>query len=211
MINKYLEILEEKHSDFKNAEKNFHSWVDKLETLLEHQKNLEKARVLIQKASQITQKQLSIQLSNIVTMALAAVFKEEAYQFKAEFINRRNVTECDLLFVRNGKTRSPLDSCGYGAADIASLALRVAFWKLDDARPVLILDEPTRALSINYQERASMMIKKLSEMGIQFIIVTHRLELAEAADKIFWVNMENEISTVKEIKYEEISNELLQN
>jgi DNA repair exonuclease SbcCD ATPase subunit len=103
------------------------------------------------------------------------------------------------MFEKNGKLKSPLASCGYGAADIASLALRVAYWKLDgESRNVLALDEPLRNLDKERQVLASMMIKNLSRMkgGLQFVIVTHNTALAESADRVFGVIKEDEVSHV---------------
>lgn len=172
-----------------------------VEELLTHLENLEEARIILQKSAQITQKQLSFHIENIVSHALAAVF-DEPYEFKVNFVTRRNYAECDLVFVdENGTEMKPLDSCGYGAADVASLALRVAYWNLSEGvRNTLILDEPTRNLSLDKQPLASMMIKELSEkLGIQFLIVTHNKALAEQADTVFEVTKNFNGSTIKEI------------
>jgi len=197
-----FEKLETKQIKLKLLSVQLDEWESKRDNNLKQLGDLESTRIIFQKAAQITQAQLALKVSEIVSNALAAVF-EEPYTFKVEFVRRRNVTECDLLFEKNGKTKSPLDSCGYGAADIASLALRVAYWKLDgEARNVLVLDEPTRNLDANKQILASMMIKNLSKMpgGLQFIIVTHNIPLAESADKQFGVTKINEISYVQEMK-----------
>lgn len=175
----------------KRCENNLEEELDVLE-------DLEEVRSIFQKASQITQKQLSNKVSTIVSSALAAVF-EDPYKFVVEFVSRRGTTECDLMFEKNGKRKDPLSSCGYGAADIASLSLRVAYWKLDgEARNTLALDEPTRNLDAEKQKLASMMIKNLSKMGegLQFLIVTHNKDLAESADRQFRVVKENDVSHV---------------
>ena len=137
-------------------------------------------------------------------MVLEAVF-DDPYTLKVEFIQRRNKTECDLLFVRNGKEIDPLESSGYGAVDIAAFALRVASWsmKIPRSRNTIILDEPMRFLSEDRQPFASQMLKELSErLGIQFIIVTHEDILTEYADKIFSVS--KGLSEVSSIKTKEI-------
>jgi len=172
-----------------------------LENLLNKMEDLEEVRVIFQKAAQITQNQISYHIENIVSHALAAVI-EEKYTFKVDFVTRRNTSECDLSFVdEDGVLMKPLDSCGYGAADIASLALRVAYWKLsDNVRNTFILDEPTRNLDVSKQPLASKMIRQLSkELGIQFIIVTHQQALADEANKIFEVKKVGKISKIKEI------------
>jgi len=202
MISILFDNLNDRLAERKFAVKELSDWETKLNNGLTELDDLEEVRIIFQKASQITQSQLSKRISEIVSSALAAVFKEP-YTFIVEFVLRRNTTECDLLFEKNGKRKSPLDSCGYGAADIASLALRVAYWKLDsDARNVLVLDEPTRALSLDKHERASMMIRELSRMknGLQFIIVTHSKSLSTYADKSFKVEKKNNISYVTEIE-----------
>jgi len=196
-------ILKDKIAERKTAKNVLELQVTILDECLTNLEDLEMARVLFQKASQITQSQLSEQISGIVSSALAAVF-EDPYTFVVEFVSRRNTTECDLMFEKNGKRKSPLDSCGYGAADIASLALRVAYWKLDgESRNVLVLDEPTRNLDAEKQPLAAMMIKNLSRMknGLQFVIVTHQIPLAQSADRQFSVVKENDVShvTQKEI------------
>lgn len=171
------------------------------ERLLKKIEDLEEARTIFQKAAQVTQEQISFHIENIVSHALAAVF-DEPYEFKVDFVKRRNSTECDLLFVdEKGAELKPLDSCGYGAADIASLALRVAYWKLSEGvRNTMCLDEPTRNLSLDKQPFASKMIQQLSQkLQLQFIIVTHSIALAESSDKIFKVEKTINGSIVKEI------------
>ena len=203
MIDQYIEQLKEKSSEVKFKKKELKKWQNKQEKCFLKLEDLEAAKTIIQKATQITQQQLSKQISSIVSKALAAVFLDDPYKFKADFVTRRNTTECDLLFEKNGKTKKPLDSCGYGAADIASLALRVVYWKLDGTvRNTLILDEPTRNLDTKKQVLASLMIKKLSQMkgGLQFLIITHKMPLSKSADRVFEVTKENNFTKVERIK-----------
>ncbi|MCP4371990.1 MAG: hypothetical protein GY797_28305 [Deltaproteobacteria bacterium] len=200
-----LENLKDFADDRRTAKKILKIEEKKMDKHLAHLEDLEEARAIFQKASQVTQSQLSEQISGIVSSALAAVF-EDPYKFIVEFVSRRNTTECDLKFKKNGRLFDPLASCGYGAADIASLALRVAYWKLDGgSRNVLVLDEPTRNLDTERQKLASMMIKNLSRMegGLQFVIVTHNKDLAQSADRQFQVVKENEVShvTLKEVEH----------
>ena len=197
-MKKLLENLQDKIQDRKTTKKVLELNEKNLDGYLTHLEDLEEARAIFQKASQVTQTRLSEQIEKIVSSALAAVF-EDPYKFKVDFVLRRNSTECDLMFEKNGKLKSPLASCGYGAADIASLALRVAYWKLDgESRNVLALDEPLRNLDKERQVLASMMIKNLSRMkgGLQFVIVTHNTALAESADRVFGVIKEDEVSHV---------------
>jgi DNA repair exonuclease SbcCD ATPase subunit len=169
--------------------------VQKKRTLRQH----EQALVLIKEAGLKTQQQLQYHISDITSLALDAVF-DEPYKLVAEFLERRNKTECDLFFVRENERIDPLSASGGGAVDVAAFALRIASWSMQKpkSRNVIILDEPLKYLSENYQEKGSAMIKEISQrLGIQFIIVTHEQTLASYADKVFEVSIKKGVSQVK--------------
>ena len=149
----------------------------------------EEAREILRNVGLRTQTQLSYHISDITSLALEAVFPDP-YELVAEFVQRRNKTECDLYFTRRGSRTDPEDASGGGAVDVAAFALRVAAWSMQNPkrRSVMILDEPLKFLSDDMQEQASQMLKELStRLGIQFIIVTHETTLTEFADKVFRV------------------------
>lgn len=159
----------------------------------------EQAREVIREVGLKTQQQLQYHISDITSLALESVFNEP-YKLEVEFVQRRNKTECDLFFVRQGERMDPLTASGGGAVDVAAFALRIASWSM--ARPrtrnTIILDEPFRFLSADNQERASTMLKELSQrLGIQFIIVTHEQVLASYADKTFEVKIKKGKSKVE--------------
>ena len=159
----------------------------------------EQAKEIIRTVGLATQQQLQFHISDITSLALEAVFPDP-YKLKVEFIQRRNKTECDLYFVRDGNRVDPLTASGVGAVDIAAFALRIASWSMIQPRTrnTIILDEPFRFLSEDYQEQAGMMLKEISQkLGIQFIIVTHEDILAGAADKIFEVSIRKGKTKVK--------------
>jgi len=147
----------------------------------------EQAREVIRTVALETQTQLQYHIGDITSLALEAVFADP-YALVAEFVQRRNKTECDLYFEREGERVDPISASGGGAVDVAAFALRIASWSMNHpkTRNVIILDEPMRFLSEAYQEKASMMIKEVSEkLGIQFVIVTHEPTLTAGADKVF--------------------------
>lgn len=158
----------------------------------------EQAQEVIRQVALKTQQQLQFHISDIATMALEAVF-DDPYQLIVEFIQRRNKTECDLYFSRDGEKIDPLSATGGGAVDVASFALRVASWSMSipRTRNTLILDEPFRYLSSNLLPKASEMLKEVSDkLGLQIIMVTHADELIESADKVFAVSKKKGISKV---------------
>ena len=162
----------------------------------------EQAREVIQIVALKTQEKLSYHISEITSLALNTVF-QDPYALTAEFVQRRNKTECDLYFVRDDEKVDPLSASGGGAVDVAAFALRVASWSMQRprSRNTLILDEPFRYLSSNLLPLAGEMLKEISEkLKLQIIMVSHCEELIEAADKTFTVTIKKGVSTVNEKK-----------
>ena len=158
----------------------------------------EKAKEVIRIVGLETQQKLQFHISDITSLALEAVFPDP-YELKANFVQRRNKTECDLTFIRDEMEIDPIEASGVGAIDVAAFALRIASWSMNipHTRNTIILDEPFRFLSKNYQEQASMMIHEISQkLGIQMIIVTHEDALTTSADKIFNVSIRKGISKI---------------
>lgn len=146
--------------------------------------------------AQKTQGKLESYVSSLVTMALQEIFPDP-YEFKARFTSRRNKTECDLLFLKDGEEYIPKESSGGGPLDVVSTILKVAFWSLKKNRPVFILDEPGKYISVDLQDKFSYMIKTIAvKLKLQFIIISHQEAMIAAADKAFQVSR----GKVKEIK-----------
>jgi len=160
----------------------------------------EQSREIIREVGLKTQQELQFHISDITSLSLEAVFNDP-YELVAEFVQRRNKTECDLYFKRDGVKVDPISASGGGAVDIAAFALRIAAWSMKSpkSRNTIILDEPFKFLDgqTDRIERASQMVKELSEkLNLQFIIISHIEELTEYADKIFSVKLKNGISKV---------------
>lgn len=197
----YSKKIEQRKGQLQSLEKLLHECNNKEKLLLKEINDIEKAQVIIQTVARETQDNLIYNIENVVTAALEAVM-DDPYKFRVIFDVKRNKTEAKLLFERNGELIEPLNSSGYGAADIASLALRIAAWSLTNPkkRPLFILDEPFKHLSTELHEKASLMIKELSEkLGIQFIIITHVNQISEHSDKVFRVVKYGLYSSVIEI------------
>jgi len=159
----------------------------------------EKAKEIVIKVGLETQQQLEVKVSDITSMAMETVFPDP-YKIELEFVQRRNKTECDIYFVRNGNRSEPLSSSAGGTLDIASFALRIACWTLQIPRKnnTIVLDEPTKWVSKTYRQDTAKMLKEISEkLNLQFIIVTHDPVLTQFADKVFEVSIKNGISTIK--------------
>lgn len=166
-------------------------------TLQIRSENIAKAQFVIQEVAKKTQQKLEYKISDLVSMAEAAVF-EDPYEFVARFSSRgdkRRTTECKLLFKRRGEEMEPRDASGGGTVDVAALALRVTFLIMENpkSRRVLILDEPFGFISPDLQAKCSWMLKQLSErLNLQVICISHRKDMIDAADKVFLVELDAE-------------------
>ncbi len=172
---------------------------DKKKTLEQRCEAAQKARGITQIIAEQLQKKIEFQISHLVTTALAAVFPDP-WEFQLRFVQRRNKTEADLIFIKNGKeTDDILFSGGGGVADVAAnIALPLAIWSIRKTRNVMLWDEPTKYLhNPEYQKNASALIKEVSEkLGIQIILVTDQKNLLNNADKVFTVENRKGISLV---------------
>lgn len=197
----YRKILEQRKGQLSHIENEISHFDTGMGSFLEVRQDLEDAQAIIQMVAQATQEELRYHINEIVTLALSAVF-DDPYEFEVDFVQRRNQTEADLWFVRQGERIHPLSASGGGAVNVAAFALRVSLWSLKAkrSRPILLLDEPFSNLSVQHHIKASGMLKEISErMGIQMIIVTHSEEITESADIVFRVTQKAGISNVKEI------------
>lgn len=168
--------------------------ISKLEMNVEDHK---KVREVYQKAAVYTQEFLEKHISSIVTNALQSVYHEKNIEFKVVFDKKRNSTECKLSIMEDGEEFDLLEDRGFGIADVASFALRVAYILLDKVDNVMACDEPFRNLDSERIQFASRMIVELSKrIGMQFIISTHITDLTEAADNVIWLKLVNK-RTVK--------------
>ena len=198
MISELRNKLTLKQGQREQVKKSIHAVKVNLKLQKKQQKQYEQAREIIREVGLKTQQQLQFHISNITSLALEAVFTDP-YELLIEFVQRRNKTECDISFQREGNKIDPLTASGGGAVDVAAFALRLALWSMQTPKSnnVIILDEPLRFLSVAYQEKASQMIKELSEkLNLQFIIITHQPELCIYADKIFEVTQTDGVSKV---------------
>jgi DNA repair exonuclease SbcCD ATPase subunit len=157
---------------------------------------IERLNAILQQVAQQTQLNFEQHISTLVTTSLAAVF-EDPYNFKVAFEMKRDKTECQLLFERDGEAFKPMDSSGGGPIDISSIALRLSAWSIKKTRPVILLDEPCKFVSRDRLPYVLDMIRLLNEkLGIQIVMVTHIPEFKEVAEQILTVkdgNIEQDV------------------
>ena len=151
----------------------------KLKKLKKENKTTERAQEILQKIAKETQEQLHYNISETVSMALSIL--DRPYEVELRFSGKRNNTDCEIKFKRDGKIFTPMISTGGAVKEMAGIALRCAVNKMatSQPRPILLLDEPFRSLGA-LREVAIKVLRRLADiLEIQIIITTHDTELME--------------------------------
>ncbi len=160
----------------------------------------ERALEIVKQVGLATQKQLEYHLSEQTSLAMAAVF-DDPYNLKLNFQEKRGKTEVEILFTRRDLEFPPLGSAGGGTIDVASLALRIAYWSMRQdkkVRPLLLLDEPFSQLKgEDANRRALAIVQEISEkLGLQIISVSDermpREDIMDNADRVFLVSQNSD-------------------
>lgn len=175
-LSRQINILEGKRDQIKSSYKELK---DKYKSLQNEIEYTEKALTISQIVAQKTQEELQYQISEIVSMALSSIFSDP-YEFKVIFEIKRGKTEARIVFVKDGNEFDPMTASGGGVVDVAAFALRLSCFLITRPRPssVIVLDEPFRFVSKEYQPLVAELVEELAnKLGIQFIIVTHEEEL----------------------------------
>jgi len=173
--------------------------------LIRHERALE----ITKQVGLTTQKQLEYHLAEQVSLAMEAVF-DDPYRLIVNFLEKRGKTEVELLFSRRDMEFPPLGSAGGGAIDIASLALRIAYWAMrrdKKIRPLLLLDEPFSQLKgEEANKRALAIMQEISKnLKLQIITISDeripREDIIDNADKVFQISQgKNGVSKVEIIR-----------
>lgn len=199
MIGEYRSKLEQKRGKLNALIQQEQELLQRADELQVEIEQAEQAQAIAQQVAKETQSQLKYHIEDLITMAMESIL-DNPYAFELDFVTRKNKTECDIYFVRNGERVSPMEESGGGAVDIASFASRIALWSLDTTDNVLIFDEPFKFVSREYQAKVGEMIKQLSsELGIQILMVSHNENYIQQADRVFVTSMHNGCSNMEEV------------
>lgn len=162
-----------------------------------------KAVEVTQVAGQARREELRDRVESLVTQGLQAVFRRTDYRFSFDVeLKRGKFGAYPFLYSQfRGKElkASIVDGHGGGIADVVSFLLRVVVLCLQRPRvsPVLVLDESFRHVSPGCLRGVAQLLRELNRMiGIQFILVTHKEELLDAADVIYRAKLKNGHTTL---------------
>lgn len=203
LIKTFRKKLEQEKGKYQKTLQDIENANSKLEGLKILALNIEHAQIIIQQVAQQTQAQLVWYINDMVSASIDSIFPDDEYKFFMEFIQRRGVTEADILLADSKDNRiKPKDADGGGLSNVVAFSLRIALWSLSKAtRPVFILDEPFHFLhSSDAHSRIVELLKMIAEkLNVQIIMVTGEDESEEiigGADKVFKVEKIKGVSKI---------------
>ena len=183
-----------------------------------------KAKTLLELFVKSTEVQIKEYIEPTITEALQFIFNQKLY-FHIVFVSRRGQVEVDFIVLPNTEVEQQyqiylndnetykkeleevIDSYtdiaynnGGAVGEVLGLVLRLLLIELLQIKGPVFLDEPTSAVSEEYASRVGIFIKNLSQkFNRQVIFVTHSQALASAANKVFEVTKDKDISIIEEI------------
>lgn len=170
-----------------------------LEELAESSQDHADALPLVLQVGKMYREAALSKVETLVTQALQAVF-EKPYEFRLLAVEKRGQVELTPRVFDGELELDPVASMGGGVVDVISIALRVVLWTMSANRtdPVLVLDEPARLVNSDSSvANLSVFLQKLSSsLEVQFLVVTNRPGLAQAADRRFTVVKEGGVANV---------------
>ena len=156
---------------------------------------LEKTALFLQKVADFETEKVKNKIEKIINFGLQSVF-DNGMSFKIVPEIKRNQVEMGFKLEETLSTGEVvqsdlLDSHGGGIVNLVSFLLRlvVLLFSPNNFQKIMVLDESFNNISVDYREKVSDLLKRLSEkLGIQFILITHFHEFSLYADKVFEIN-----------------------
>lgn len=158
---------------------------------------------VLKKYSRVKEQVLREKLDNIVTQGLRLIFGD-GYKSKLEFsISRGQATIRPKIVTEVNGHELEADIAtahGGGLVNIASVIYQMLVLCLVKPRQrrILFLDEPFRNVSEEYLEPTAEFVRQLKEkLGIQIVLISHRPQMTEIADKVYNFSLHNGVTKVE--------------
>jgi hypothetical protein len=144
--------------------------------------------------AKMTQADVTDYLQSTVSLAMDVIPSDDPLKLIAQFEDRRNQQELDLFFQEGDQEPvlldSKLDLVGNSVEEVISFASKLCTWSIKTPRPAPFQahDEPFRALKNENIGSVLKFVKELQEeLGLQMLILTHRPEIADIGDRVFYL------------------------
>ncbi len=206
---KRIREVEKQLGEKQRIEKEIKVKEDLIDDLRNKRKIYVQAKRVLELAYEKLRRETMSGIERLVNKALEPIYKDLSFRIELEDKRNRNTARFvvknlseNLIFEGN-----PLDIHGGSVSQIISLALRISILEKSinpRLEGPLILDEPLTFLDEKSKRAMVEFLRKVSEvLKRQIILITHDRILMEAGDKIFYVEMKNGESSVREIEDEE--------
>lgn len=164
-------------------------------------KLLTEVKDLLMSFAENTRDIIKHKLESLVNSALKCVFVDKEVIFKIQINRTKKIIFYDMYVETDGTITPLFDAKGGGILDVITMALRISFVRMFSAslRQTIILDEPFKNLDNERLRLAMEWLDTIStEMGIQFVIVTHEDSIVDKSKKIFQLKLFDGVTCVKE-------------
>ena len=180
--------------------KRLESGLLKISALEANESKYEKCIDLMQKLSGIMKTNTIKRIETLITQGLKEI-AEENLKFVVQYETKRNSIQAQYkLYDEATKTHYDIiNSFGGGIADIISILQRIIFIYQFDTAKILVLDEAGKWISSDKQNRFGKFLRDIShQLGIQIILITHKDNILQEADKVIRVKKIGDSSVIEE-------------
>lgn len=190
-------------SDWSKEKQKASFYDEQIKSLLQEIKSIDKnkditikAKELLQATAEAREYDIKSQVEELVSRGLQAVFSRSDYRFTISLVMKRGRLSLEYWWeeeINNQTIKIPITAQSGGVIDVTVMLLRIVFLSLMDNKAKFIaLDEPFKHLSAEYLPAVAQLMRELHELlGLQIILITHKEEFTQSADKIFAVRKIN--------------------
>ena len=182
-----------------------------LQSLQEESVRLAKVSEALSRLCELATRDSLDKLEVLISYALQTIMDDDTYRFSIKPRELKTGVVYEFFYSKQGMPEFPLtnpggnavgDTSGGGVKDIVSVMLSIIIPVILDpsSRRFAALDERFKHLSHRYLARVVEVIDFMkAKLGYQFLLITQREELLQAADKAYRVSMVNKETVFTEI------------
>jgi len=154
------------------------------------------AEKILQEVVEKVSQQNLLKIEAFVNRALNLIFTDLNLSFKIQQdVKRGNNVYYFEIYKDN--ICGNINSFGGGIISVIAVVLKILFNIITKRFPLLVLDETSSFLAVNYIPNMSDFLKTLSkEFNLPILLVTHQKEFAVAADNCFEISLDSQGNTI---------------
>lgn len=165
-----------------------------LKTFKDQQVEIQKVKLILE---DLIKQYIGFQLSKIeeyVTYGLRTVIPDQKLSFKCQVMTKNGKPWVEFVTsstegIPEGEDpieENALESFGGSVAQVESLILRILAVLQLKLYPLIVMDESLNAVSEDYMENLSLLLKELSkQLKVKILLVTHNKEILVHADRVY--------------------------